>query len=79
MRRQAQYEALTAAREREATPEFAKTYARRAGIEGTISRGTRTCERRRRRYFGLAKTHLGHVLMAVGLNFLRLGDRGRPR
>jgi hypothetical protein len=50
------------------------TYAKRAGIEGTLSRGIRRCRLRRTRYIGLARTHLAHVLTAVALNFLRLGE-----
>jgi transposase len=81
VRPQAQYEALQAARQRTRTPEFVALYARRAGIEGTISRGVRTCRLRRTRYIGRARTHLGHVLTGVGLNFLRLGEwlAGIPR
>jgi hypothetical protein len=30
---------------------------------------------RRTRYIGLAKSHLGHVLIAVAIRFLRLGER----
>ena len=71
---QKEYVALRAARQREAEPAFGKTYALRAGIEGTISRGIRTCEMRRSAYLGLPKTHLGHILTAVALNFLRLGE-----
>jgi transposase len=74
VRPRTQYEALQAARQRGQTPEFAALYARRAGIEGTISRGVRTCRLRRTRYIGQARTHLGHVLTAVGLNVLRLGE-----
>jgi len=68
------FHALQAARRREATPAFATAYARRAGIEGTLSRGIRMCRLRRTRYVGQAKTHLGHVLFAAGLNCLRLGE-----
>lgn len=46
----------------------------RAGIEGTISRGVRTCALRRTRYIGQERTHLGHVFTATALNFLRLGE-----
>ena len=56
------------------TPEFPAIYADRAGIEGTISRGIRRCRLRRTRYIGLARVHLAHVLTAVALNFLRLGE-----
>src|SRR5208337_152326 len=38
-----QYEALHAARSREASAEYRSDYKRRAGIEGTISQGVRTC------------------------------------
>jgi Transposase DDE domain len=66
--------ALKARREREQTPEYAAEYARRAGIEGTISQGVRVLRLRRSRYFGAARTHLSHVLTAAGLNFLRVAD-----
>src|SRR5262249_62369836 len=74
MRPQPQHEALQAARQRGQTAAYAALYARRAGIEGTISRGARTCRLRRTRYVGRPRTHLGHVLTAVGLNALRLGE-----
>lgn len=69
-----QYEALQAARQREGTDEFKAEYARRAGIEGTVSRAVRTCEVRRSRYVGLRKTHLHHLLSATSLSFLRVGE-----
>jgi len=58
-----------------------KTYARRAGIAGTLARGIRRCRPRRTRYRGQAKAHLDHILTATGLNFLRLGAwfAGTPR
>jgi hypothetical protein len=34
----------------------------------------KTCGVRRSRYVGLARTHLQHLLTAVALNFLRLGE-----
>jgi transposase len=68
------YLALQAARQREQTKVFASTYAPRAGIEGTLSRGIRRCRLRRTRYIGLARAHLGHTLTATALNFLRLGE-----
>jgi transposase len=76
-----QYEALRERREYEGTREYAKESARRQGIEGTISRGIRTCGMRRSRYIGLAKTHLGHVLTAASLNFIRVAEwlAGAPR
>jgi len=39
-----------------------------------LSRGIRRCRLRRTRYIGLARTHLAHVLTAVAINFLRLGE-----
>jgi transposase len=74
VRRQAAYEALQSARAREKTAAFKQAYAQRAGVEGTISQGVRACGLRRTRYRGLAKTHLDHLLTAVGLNCLRVGD-----
>ena len=74
IRPQPQYQALQAARQREATEAFQAEYARRAGIEGTISRGIRSTRLRRTRYMGLARVHLGHILTAVGLNVLRLSE-----
>jgi len=35
----------------------------------------RSVRLRRTRYIGLARVHLGHILIAVGLNALRLGER----
>ncbi|GAC1428103.1 MAG: hypothetical protein NVSMB65_01250 [Chloroflexota bacterium] len=69
---QAEHEARVAARQRQQTPEFAQQYARRAGIEGTLSQGVRVCGLRRTRYRGLARTHLQHVATAAGLNISRL-------
>jgi transposase len=74
IRPERQYQALQTARQREATKAFQTEYARRAGIEGTISRETRSMRLRRTRYIGLKRVHLGHILAAVGLNVLRLGE-----
>ena len=74
VRPQAQYEALQERRVFEESEEYAREYARRAGVEGTISQGIRRCGLRRSRYLGRAKTHLGHVLTAAALNFVRVAD-----
>jgi transposase len=66
-----QYELLQWARQREHTAEFKALYARRAGIEGTISQGARSFGLRRSRYIGQAKTHLQHILIAVAINLAR--------
>jgi len=68
---QAEYEALQAAHERQKTDEFKQTYKKRAGIEGTISQGTRAFNLRRSRYLGLAKTHLQHLATAAAMNLAR--------
>jgi hypothetical protein len=77
----AQYEALRAAREREQTEAYAAEYARRAGVEGTLSQAVRRAGLRRSRYVGLARTHLGHILAATAINFVRIGEwlAGTPR
>lgn len=76
-----QYEALQARRAREHTAAYQKDYAKRAGVEGTISQGVRRSRMRRCRYIGLARIHLGHLLTAAGLNFVRLAEwlAGTPR
>jgi transposase len=57
---------------RENTEVFKDTYRHRAGIEGTHSQGVRTMGLRRSRYFGLPKTHLAHVAIAVAINVVQL-------
>jgi transposase len=81
VRPQEQYEALRQRRAFEESEEYARAYAGRAGVEGTISQGIRRCGLRRSRYIGLAKTHLGHVLTAAALDFVRAADwlAGVPR
>ena len=74
LRPRTQFEALRAARRRETTEDVGASYAARAGIEGTLARGIRRCRLRRTRYRGQPKVHLGHILAATGLNFLRLGE-----
>jgi IS5 family transposase len=77
----AEHEALKAARERLTTKEGRRRYARRAGIEGTLSQGVRTFGLRRSRYRGLARTHLQHVATAAALNLEHLAAwfRAVPR
>jgi transposase len=69
---QAQFEALHNRREEQSTAEFQAQYARRAGIEGTLSQGVRAYELRRTRYIGQAKTHLQNLLIAIAINLARL-------
>jgi transposase len=72
IRPQEEYLALQAARIRETSEQFAKQYRARAGIEGTMSQGVRAFGLRRARYWGQAKTHLQHVLIATAINLVRL-------
>ena len=72
LRAERQYQAQQMAREREKTPAFKKLYARRAGVEGTISQGVRAFDLRRSRYIGMAKTHLQHLLIAIAMNLVRV-------
>jgi transposase len=81
LRPMAQHLALTAARERQTTTEFKQRYAKRAGVEGTISQAVGAFGLRHCRYIGLAKTHLQHIATAAAINFSRLFDwlRAVPR
>jgi transposase len=72
LRPQLQHEALQKSRQKQKTQEWQKQYAKRAGIEGTISQAVRGFGLRECRYIGLAKTHLQHVLTAVAINMARL-------
>ena len=72
VRTEEHYHALRVARQRETTDDFKEEYAKRAGIEGTISQGVRAFGLRRSRYIGQAKTHLQHVLTATAINFVRV-------
>jgi transposase len=68
---EASYNALVAARKREATPEFRKLYAKRAGIEGTVAQAVRTCEMRQARYIGSQKLRLQAFFTSTAMNVLR--------
>lgn len=72
VRPQDQYQALQAARQRQATETFKTAYAARAGIEGTLSQGIRAFGLRQARYRGLEKVHLQHLLTAAALNLCRM-------
>jgi len=71
-RLQPEHEALQAARRRQVSAEFKARYKIRAGIEGTVSQGTRSFDLRHSRYIGLAKTHLQHVATATAMNVTRV-------
>jgi transposase len=78
---QEQHIALQMARERQKTAAFRQDYKQRAGIEGTISQGTRSFDLRRTRYVGLIKTHLHNLLVAAAINLTRVVSwlREKPR
>ncbi|MHB1134863.1 MAG: transposase [Chloroflexota bacterium] len=67
-----EHKALQAARERQQTDECKALYARRAGVEGTISQGVRAFGLRQARYRGQDKTHLHHLATAAAINVGRL-------
>lgn len=67
----APYMALQKARAYQQTDEFKERYKKRAGVEGTLSQGTRAFGLRRARYVGLAKTHLQHIVTATAINLTR--------
>ena len=69
---QVEWEALQRARARTQAPGYQSTYAKRAGIEGTLSQAVRRSGLRQARYVGLAKTHLQSLLTATALNLLRI-------
>jgi transposase len=72
VRTQVYHEARLAARHHQPTTAFKAQYADRAGIESTLSQEVRAFGLGRSRYIGLAKTHLQHILLAVGINLKRV-------
>jgi transposase len=87
VRPQVHHEAIQAARQRQQTTAFKAQYALRAGVESSLSQGTRRFDLRRSRYIGLARTHLQQLLTATAMNVVRviawlwgepLGERRRP-
>ena len=79
------HEAVTAARAGQATAEWQRKYAARAGVEGLMAQVTHVTGIRRARYLRLPKTTLEHNIAAVAINLIRLDawwtwtplDRGR--
>lgn len=66
------HEALQTARTEQETDQFKQCYAKRSGVEGTISQTVVSLGMRRSRYVGMAPTHLHHVLTATAANLIRL-------
>jgi hypothetical protein len=71
-RPQRQFEAQQRLRAEQATGAWQEQYARRSGIQGTMSQASRRCDVHHARYKGLTKTHLQHVLTAMALNLVRI-------
>lgn len=69
-----QHEALQTTREVQTTEAFRQQYAARAGVESTHEQAIRRCGLRQCRYIGLAKTHLQHIVTAVAINLIRVGE-----
>jgi len=72
LRPREQHEAIQVRRSEQTTKEFQERYAKRSGIEGTISQGTRAFDLRASRYTGMDKTHVKHVFTATAMNVTRL-------
>lgn len=74
------YPFMRDARTYQPSAEFRQEYARRAGMEGTVSEAVRRHGARRSRYFGQPKTELQALLTAIAINLKRtarwlLGER----
>ena len=69
-----QQEAQQRLRAEQATGDWRRRYALRCGVESLISQASRRSDLHHARYRGLAKTHLQHVLTALGA---QPGPRGR--
>jgi transposase len=69
---QEEHQALQALRQHQNTAEWKATYAKRAGVEGTLSQGVRAFGLRHCRYVGLAKTCLQPLATAAAINIDRL-------
>jgi hypothetical protein len=76
-----QYQALKEMRSFLESEEGRRAYARRSGVEGTISQGVRSFGLRRCRYLGEARARLQHAATAAAMNVSRLSDwfGGVPR
>jgi transposase len=72
VRLQTHHEAIQTARQRQEMPEFKAQYALRAGVESSLSQGTRRFDLRRSRYMGPARTHLQPLLNATAMNVVRV-------
>jgi transposase len=71
---QPQQEIQNRARTEQRTSQWQRRYAMRAGCEATVSETVRAHGLRNCRYRGLTKTHVQHVLTAMGANIIRLSE-----
>jgi transposase len=71
LREQTDHELLQRARRLQTTPEWNARYERRAGIEGTLSQGTRGFGLRRSHSISEARTNFQHILTASAINLVR--------
>ena len=67
-----QHELLVEQRRVQQTDAWKTRYAKRSGVEGTISQATRAFGLRVCRYRGHAKAAVQHVLVATAINLVRL-------
>jgi transposase len=72
IRTQQAHQALQHARKQQQTSAFKDVYAKRAGIEGTLSQGARAFELRRCRYIGEPKARLQMFMTALAINLVRI-------
>jgi transposase len=68
------HDAVTAARAAQATTDWQRRYATRAGVEGLMHQATHVTGIRRARYLGLPRTTLEHSIAAAAVNLIRLDD-----
>jgi transposase len=66
------HEVIIAARAGQATGQWKRKYATRAGVEGTMAQAAHVTGIRRARYLGLPRTTLEHSIAAVAINLIRL-------
>jgi transposase len=66
------HEALQAVLQHQETPEFTAQYALWAGVESSLSPGTRRVDLRRSRDIGFARTHLQQRLTATAMHIVRV-------
>ena len=69
---QAHFVAIQHNREKMKTDIWKKQYGKRAGVEGSISQGSRAFALRRCRYIGVAKARLQQIASAAAMNVARV-------